>query len=250
MPDQRTLLFALPENRPAPRMDASDWRAAFVVADVGQMEDWNKLRVVAVQHMLWVIAGSTQANEWIDLNLDAIAGVVADVCAGPAALEVAFRHVGVRAGGGRLWAYRIPSMVVDKGGGEWKEHINPPLSEPLVAKLKLKIESSVRRELAIWDALPLALAPDKPFFVVTDPGRGMIVPGIHADRSGHGKPVNVLLRRHVRVLSPLRIDGNIFAGALNSLGHGRLLRTQAPEIIERATQIALTDMPTFEEYIE
>ncbi len=251
MAEQRTLLFALPEARPNPRMDPSDWRAAWVAAGVGPNTDWNQVRVVAVGHLLWVIAGSPRANDWIDSNLDAIAGTVADVCAGPARMEMAYRHVGVRAGQGRLWAYRIPAIVLEKGGGDhWKEHLEVALSPEMSCAVLRKIEDGVRRELQAWGALPLAIIPDKPFFVMLHPGRGMIAPGIHGDRSGHGKPVNVLLRKHVQLLSPLRIEGNVFAGALNSLGNGRLLRMQPPEMLEPSIQSELMNLPIFEDHVE
>lgn len=232
-------------------MDASDWRKIWVASGIGTMDDWNRVRVCAGRDLLWVISGSPAANDWLAEHLDAIAGVVRDVVREVVSLRFRERNVGVRAGVDRLWAYRFKRLVLAKGSsGDWKSHFASPLAPELIAQLTQTIETGIRRELAVWGRLPDVLDEAPSFVVVSQVGRPIIFPGVHADRSGGGRPVNVLARAHLVALSPFRLEGEFFVGKLTALGHGRLLRTDAPELLDRPTQRALLALPTFDGDLE
>lgn len=223
------------------RRTEAHWRAAFVAAGIGTYPDWNQVRVVAVQQLLWLIAGSPAAGAWLNKHIDAIAGAVAGAEGGPVPLELRERAVGVRAGTDQLWAYRFPRLVVTKTSGDWGRQMTAPLPADEADRLAAMIQSGLRRELATWDRLPAKLADDNaPFLVVTDPGRAIPVAAIGSNRSGHGRPVSVLVRRHVHVMSYWRLEGDLSVGPLASLGYGRLLRASAPDLLSPALQRALT----------
>jgi len=245
---QRTILFTLPAAWCSSNAsNAPFWRSQWTAAGVGTLDDWNQVRVVAVRELLWIIAGKPAANAWLDANLDGIAGVVASTVQDAVPVEVRDRSVAVRASEDTLWAYRFPRIVLAKGNGDWSEHFQPSLSADLVAKMARTIEKGIRKELSVWSRLPFMLASQTPFLVVTQPGRPLIFPAIGGDRSGHGKPVNVLARAHLTVLSPVRIEGDLFVGPLASLGYGRMLRTQPPESLGRDVQSALLALPDYNE---
>lgn len=233
-----------PASLPAtwPR-DAAAWRARWVDAGVGGYEDWNHLRVVALRERLWVLPGSPAAVSWLEANLDGVAGVVADAAGEAVPLDWRTRQVGVRSSDDMLWSYRLPSFVVEKRAGAWGHHFEDPLSPELRAALCRKVEAALRHELAVWGRLPAVIEQD-PFLVVADPGRAAIVPAIGAARSGHGKPVSVLIRRGVQLLSYWRFEGEFLLGPLASLGHGRLLRAIAPDLLDGDTQDALLALPS------
>lgn len=245
---QRTILFSLPASWVmAHHLDAGEWRSRWVAAGVGDLPTWNSVRVVAVRELLWIVSGSPDANCWLEGQLDAIAGVVAETIADAIPVQVRERAVGVRTGADALWAYRIPRLVIAKGGGDWQPHFKPALDPAITVKMARSIETGLRRELHAWGRLPSMLDDERPFVVVTQAGRPAIIPVIQGNRSGHGKPVNALVRSNVVVLSPLRIEGDLFVGALASLGFGRVLRTPPPEMLDRATQTALFDLPDYHE---
>jgi len=241
---QITSLFSLPESWAAAHpMDASDWRTRWVAAGIGTFDQWNNLRVVAVRNLVWVISGSPAANEWLQNHLDAIAGEVAATVDDAVPLEVRERSIGVRKDADSLWAYRIPRFVACKGSTNWKPHFEPALDQALLDRMTRSIEASLRRELTAWGRLPEVLADGQPFMVISNPGRPVVIPAIHANRSGHGKSVSVLTRSAMVLMSPFRLEGEFFAGPLSSIGYGRLQRTSAPEMLDRRTQRALLTLP-------
>lgn len=242
---QQTARFTLPEDTwGANGRDSSDWRSIWVAAGIGGLDDWNRMRVVMVRETLWIIASTPASGGWLTSHIDAIAGVIADVVQDAVPLVIRSRSVGVRAGGEHLWAYRFPRIVVAKGTGDWKPHFAGTLDPALTARMTRMIESGLRRELLAWDRLPDEL--DGPFLVIADPGRPIIIPAIHADRSGHGKRVNVLARSQLMVFSPYRFEGDLFAGPLASIGFGRMLRSATATLLDRQTQCALLALPAYQ----
>lgn len=247
---QRTLLFTLPAAWTAShRLDAADWRSLWIGNGIGTFADWNGIRVVPVRELLWVISGSPAANDWLARHLDGIAATVAEEVADAVPLAVRDRPVAVRGGDETLWAYRFPRLIVEKGGGDWARHFELPLSPDLADRMLRRMEASLRRELAVWSRLPDVLV-DAPFLALFQPGRPLVIRAIHSDRSGHGKPVNALARADVAVLSTVRIEGDLFAGPLASLGYGRMRRTAPPEVLDRSLQRALSALPVLTEESE
>lgn len=245
---QATALFSLPGLWVSSHgLEASEWRTRWVGAGVGSLDDWNHLRVVVAREMLWIIASNPTANVWLMAHIDAIAGVVATTVNDAVPLQVRQRAIGVRTGTEELWAYRFPRLVVAKGSGDWTPHFAAIPDPGLLDGLARTIEKGIRRELQAWGRLPSMLDDPRPFLVLSQPGRPVVIPAITAQRSGHGKPVNVLARAHLTVLSPLRLEGEIFVGPLASLGYGRMVRTTAPDMLDRATQTALLGLPDFSE---
>lgn len=243
---QTVLLAALPPGiDSSEERTASQWRSLFVQAGIGQFDDWNAVRIAAAQRQLWIIAGEPSANAFLTSHLDAIAGVLASACNGPVPLEVNERAVGVRAGTDKLWAYRIPKLVVEKKPGDWSAHFAAQIDPALKSQIERKVERALRRELDTWGRLPSELDNDLPFLVLSQPGRAVPISAISGQRSGHGKAVTVLTRLHPVFLSYWRLEGHLFAGPLASLGFGRIVRMSAPDMIDRATQKALLDiLPT------
>lgn len=240
---QKVLLAALPPAiDSSPERSSSEWRTAFVAAGIGTYDDWNKIRVSATHRQVWIVAGEPSANAFIEAHLDGIAATLAHICNGPVPLEISDRAIGVRACTDKLWAYRIPKLVVEKKAGDWSAHFKALLDPSLRSSIERKVERSIRRELDMWGRLPHALDNDAPFLVLSQPGRAMPIPAITSQRSGHGKPVNVLTRLQPVFLSYWRLEGQIFVGPLASLGYGRIARTEAPELIDRATQKTLLDI--------
>jgi hypothetical protein len=247
---QNLALFSLPSTwHLAHPMDAADWRAAWMRAGIGDTHAWNRLRVVCARELLWVISGSPETNSWLDQHMNAIACAVTDVVGDAVAFEVRSRTIGVRASADRLWAYRFPRLVLAKGTGDWQPHFAHPLDPNILQRMQHVLESGIRRELTAWNRLPDVLDDQNHFLTITDPGRAVIIPAIHADRSGHGKSVNVLVRSNIIAISPIRIEGEVFAGPLASLGFGRMLRTSAPELLDTSTQRALLQLPDFQSLI-
>jgi hypothetical protein len=244
---QTTLRFTLPEGNERLRaMDASDWRALWVQSGIGTYEEFNALRVAPRNNRLWVSTGTPIASEWLTPDrVDAIAGSVAGMADNVVPMAV-IPHM-VRASGepDRLYAYRFPRLVVAKGYGQWSEHFDQTLSLTLQHKLQALIETGLRRELTTWDALPNHIADSEHFVALTDVGHATVIPIIHGERSGHGKPVNALVRRGVTVLSPFKFDGFLAVGALASLGYGSMVRGAAPEILTLEIQKALLALPAF-----
>lgn len=243
---QTTLLFSLPANPELAARDASDWRRSWVEAGIGTYDAWNAQRVVARHDRLWIIPSTPAAVAWLQGHLDAIAAVVANTAKDAVPMELRDRAVHVRAEKDRLTAYRFPRIVVAKGGGDWQPHFEKTLDPAIGQKIVRSIESALRRELTAWDRLPSYLSNNEPFLALADPGRAAVIPAIHGDRSGHGRPVNLLVRLGLTVLSPLRIEGDLFAGPLASLGFGRLLRGEPPAALDRATQRNLLTLPSFD----
>lgn len=228
---QKTVLFSLPPAIDAiARPNAATWRGTFEAAGIGTRSEWNQIRVDVTHEKLNLYAGNPKANEFIDANLDGIAGCVAETMAKPVPFELVERAVGVRAGTDRLWAYRIPRFVADKDG-DFKPHFETQISDELRNRMVRKIETSILRELDSWGRLPEALTTGAPFLAISDPGKAMVIPAIESGRSGHGKSVGVLVRRHLHFLSYWRLEGRLFAGALNALGFGRIDRASAPELL-------------------
>lgn len=243
---QRIALFTLPDPAVSgPPRPATDWRLRFVAAGIGALEpDWNRIRVVSLNTQLWLIPATPAAGEWLLAHLDAIAGAVADTAGVAVPLEVRDRAVAVRHQDDLLWAYRIPAYVVQKSPGDWSPHFEGELSPSLRDAMARKIERSLRKELDAWGALPAALAGDDPFLVVADPGRAAAVPAISAQSSHRAKPLSVLVRRYPLLLSYWRLEGELFAGPLASLGYGRLMRFSPPDMLDRYTQKALLALPS------
>ena len=247
---QSILVFGLPTAwRPShPDMDAGAWRSRWLTAGIGDQAAWNAQRVVATGDLLWVIAGSPDASAWLDRHTDAIAAQVADVAGDAVRLEARQRQVTLRFAKEGLWAYRIPRLVIEKGAGQWQPHFEVPLGQPLREKLSALISSGLRRELSTWGRLPHDIAdPATPLVAIANPGRAYITKAISADRSGHGKPVSVLGRSNVIVLSTLRVEGDLFVGPLASLGYGRLLRTTPPDTLDHDVQRDLLRLPADED---
>lgn len=241
---QRSFLFSLPSA--LTDGDASEWRAAWVAAGIGDYEAWNAQRVVARGERLWIIPSNPVAIDWIMPRLDAIAAVVAARAGDVVPLEIRDRAVSVRAEPDRLHAYRFPRLVVAKGGGDWQPHFEDTLDPAIGDKIIRSVENALRRELTAWGRLPAFLANGERFLALSAPGRATVIPAVQGQRSGHGKPVHMLVRLNLSVLSPLRIEGDLFAGPLASLGFGRLLRGEAPAELDRATQRSLLALPTFD----
>lgn len=228
---QKSMLFSLPPAIDAvKRPDATAWRESFEGAGIGTRADWNNVRVDAGRDKLNLHAGNPDASNFLEANLDAIAGCIAETMSKPVPFEIGERTVGVRAGTDRLWAYRIARLVSEKKG-DFKPHLEIPLSQELRDRLARKIENSIVRELTFWGRLPDVLSDGAPFIAVSDPGRAMIIPAIESGRSGHAKKVSVLVRRDVFFLSYWRLEGRLYAGSLNALGYGRIDRAAAPEML-------------------
>lgn len=241
---QTTALFALPEAWVAThRMEPGDWRTRWVQGAAGSFDQWNRMRVVVARNLLWVIPATPDASAWLRDKLDAIAGIVAQTVNDAVPLQLRERQVTVRQDPDRLWAYRMPRFVADKSQRDWSEQFASPLDASVIDRMTRTIEASVRRELTAWGRLPEALSQEHPFLVIADPGRPVVIPAIQGNRSGHGKPVNILARSGLTLLSPFRMEGELFAGPLSSLGYGRLLRGSAPEMLDRRTQKALLQLP-------
>lgn len=239
---QKVLLAALPPAIDAtPERDSSQWRTIFVDAGIGTYADWNTIRIAAGQRQLWIVAGVPAANAFLEARFDDIAAALANACQAPVPLAVSERDVGVRPCTDKLWAYRIPKLVVGKDG-DWSAHFAPTIDPALKASIERKVERAIRRELDAWGRLPPVLDNDAPFLVMSQPGRAMPIQAITGSRSGHGKPVSILARLQPVFLSYWRLEGQLFAGPLASLGYGRIARTEAPELIDRATQKALLDI--------
>lgn len=240
---QTILLAALPPASDASLVrESTDWRAAFIAAGVGSAQDWNKLRVSTPREQLWIVAGDPKANEFLADRLDDIAGTLVTMTHVPTPLEVIQRPIGVRASTTELWAYRIPRFVVEKKACDYTPHFKATLDADLKAKIERKLEASIRKELDAWNRLPSALDNDQPFLALSDPGRAIPVPAISGTQTGTGKPISVLVRRHLVFLSYWRVEGSLFLGPLASLGYGRTTRTPAPDMLDRPTQKALLDI--------
>lgn len=240
---QTVLLAALPPAiDSSSELNASQWRMRLVAAGIGTFEDWNRVRISASQRQLWIVAGEPAANAFLSLHLDDIAGVLASTCNGPVPLEISERAIGVRSGTDKLWAYRIPKLVVEKKPGDWSAHFAPSLDPAIRAGIERKVERAIRKELDTWGRLPAVLDNDEPFLALSQPGRAMPIQAISGQRSGHGKPVSILARLQVVFLSYWRLEGQFFVGPLASLGYGRVARTAAPELLDRTVQKALLDI--------
>ena len=87
---QRSFLFSLPSA--LTDGDASEWRAAWVAAGIGDYEAWNAQRVVARGERLWIIPSNPVAIDWIMPRLDAIAAVVAARAGDVVPLEILREH--------------------------------------------------------------------------------------------------------------------------------------------------------------
>lgn len=240
---QQTALFTLPPAIDAARHPESpEWRTAWIKAGIGTVSDWNQMRVVAVKELLWIIAGSPTANHWLESNIDAIAGVVADTAGAAVPLVLRQRAVGVRASSDRISCYRLPRLVVAKQEDDWKPHLAPDVAPDVLARTLRKVERDLRAELATWGRLPPVLDNATPFLMIHQPGRAVPISAIRAASSGHGRPVSVLARCHMTLLSNWRIEGDLFVGHLKSLGFGRILRTAAPEVLAPQTQLQLLEL--------
>lgn len=236
---QKSLLFTYPPAIDAvARPTASDWRNTFEDAGIGVRADWNDIRMDAGKHKLNLYSANQRGSRFLESNLDSVAGCVADALKAPVPFELADRMIGVYAGTDRLWAYRVPCLVVEKSGGGWQAHYEAELAADIKAKMVRIVEDSIRRELSGWGVLPDALR-DGPFLALADPGRPVIFPAIAAPRSGHGAAVNVLARRDVKLMSYWRFEGRLFVGRLTSLGYGRVDRTPPPELLSLELQRAL-----------
>ncbi len=245
---QKRLAFTLPTG-PAPALaDATDWRECFVGASIGRDADWNALRVSCPPGRLGISPASPGAMDWLLDHVESIAAVVADKVGTAVPFEIIERAVGVTCRGEDLFAYQFPRLVIAKGGGDWAGLRDAKLPAEAAGRVLRSIESALRREWTAWNCLPVALGdPDVRFMVLADSGRATIIPAIHAGRSGHGKPVNALVRRHLTVLSPWRVTGDFCAGPLAALGFSRMAHTQAPEQLDRDIQRALLTLPAFDE---
>lgn len=248
---QRIALFTLPEPPvTGPPRPAAEWRHRFVSAGVGALDpDWNRIRVVSLNVTLWLIPADPAAGDWLNANIDAIAGVVADTVGVAVPLELRERAIGVRHQADLLWAYRVPAYVAQKTPGDWGPHFEQDISSTLRDVMARKIERSLRKELDAWGKLPSSLDNCEPFLVVAETGRAVAVPAISAERSHRDTPMSVLVRRYPLLLSYWRFEGELFAGPLASLGYGRLLRINPPEMLDRYTQRALLALPSSTEEI-
>jgi len=246
---QTTVFFTFPTTyAPEPRRDSAAWRTAFVEAGLGNFADWNQIRVCAVRNLLWLISGSPAANPWLTARLDGVAGVVAGVVGDALSMEVRQRAVTVRHDA-QVHAYRLPVWVAAKWqrGNDWAAQRAEPQPTTALVTMARTIERQLCRELRTWDVLPTSLAMGEPFLAIGNAGRALPVRAISAERSGHGKPMDVLVRRPLIFLSSWRLEGEFFAGPLASLGFGRVLRTRLPEQMDRNMQNALLDLtPTGE----
>lgn len=246
---QRIAVFSLPEppvtgpERP-PLTPAATWRARWVTRGIGTYEEWNHLRVLPLRDRLLITAGTPLANDWLMEHLDGIAGTVSDEIGQPVPLELQERAVGVRISDDRLWGYRLPEVVVSKSASDWAPHFSADLSKELRDSMARRFERSLRNELNAWGRLPDELDNDEPFLVVSQTGAAHGIPAINPERSGHGKPVSVLARRHVMLLSYWRFEGELYLGPLASLGYGRMIRCQPSDLLDRYTQKALLAVPS------
>lgn len=243
---QPVVNFILPADRPdLAGLYASHWRQKWVDAGIGTFDRWNQQRVVARHDALRIFPASPEASDWLLSVLDGVAGVVATAVGDVVPMELNERPVGVRAEADKLHAYLFPRMVVAKGGGDWSDQFATPLPDALGGKIVHMIEAALVRDLSAWHRLPDYLKDGSPFLVLHEAGRPAVIPAIEANRSGHGKAVHVLVRRELTVLSPLRIQGDLFVGPLGSLGFGRMVRKNPPDMLDRTTQRALLSLPTF-----
>lgn len=245
---QKRLAFALPSLPASQAMDASDWRACFVSLGIGDYREWNALRVGCPPGKLGISPATPAAGEWLAQHVEAIAAAVADRAGVAVPFEILERRARVSVHPDKVFAYQLPRLVVAKGGGDWAGLREAEPEPALLGRVIASIEAALRREWLAWSCLPPALASDeRSFLVVSDPGRVTIIPAVHADRSGHGKPVNALVRRHLTVLTPLRIEGDFCAGPLATLGYSRMAPARAPEVLNRDVQRALLALPPFQE---
>lgn len=228
-------VFELPAVKAqADRADAAIWRLRWTQAGIGTVVQWNQIRVIVMANLLWLYPATPAAAAWLHDQIPALGRQISDHFDDVVVITLNARPYAVR-WSEEIWAYRIRHLVIAKGGADWSEHFKPKLDPALTQAIEQRIERGIRRDLAAWGQLPDDLHEPSPFLVLADPGRAFATPAIAAGNRSN-KPIHVLVRDNVMVLSKLRIEGAIFVGQLTSLGYGRLLRIRGPKILSAGTR--------------
>jgi len=234
---QRSLSLDLPSDRwrEENAHEPWVWRAA-LEAHGAPRAIVDQLRVECPRASLRITAGTPSASEWLGENEPLVARAIASRLTEAAGVVIRERQVFTRFADEELFAYRFDRLVVAKPGShDWDRFNGRPLPGEAFAPLASMIERGIRRDLEAWGELPPRLKNGEPFLVIVDGGVAVGVPALPG-RGGSPQRLPVLVRRGVIALSPLRINGSVYAGHLNSLGFGRAQRALAPQQIDRDAQ--------------
>lgn len=239
---QQHLRFDLPDLTMLRVMDAADWRDVFFKHGIGGRQEWNALRVSTPLGRLAIGPSSPAAQGWLMAHSATIASAIAEHAGLPVQMETFETPIAIACHAEETFAYQFPRLVVAKGSGDWGEMRASSFGPECGAAIVSAVAASLRREWAAWGCLPESLEGGAPFMVLSNPGWPDIVPAIHARNSGHGKPVNALLRKHLTVLSPWEVRGDFHPGPLAALGYSGMVKATPPSTLSSEQQMAMLDL--------
>ena len=221
-----------------PVQSEAQWKDLFA----GQFKDapWDALSMHQGNSAMSIISRSAVGTAWLSDHVAPLARAVMQRLGAVTTMEIKDLSPGLRHGGGRVFTYSVPTVVVCKGGEQWEKLNQQDLSAPaltsLIDSFKRQLLDQVRaftdtpEELQRWeqvarsvDLRPLASGRPMPIKLSLPNSKT----GLRQDRW-------VMSRLDFEFQSEWRFEGDFSVGKLAGLGYGRVFREDVSEAIEKA----------------
>lgn len=205
-PPQLSLRFLHENAGPLASMEVYDIRMA--IKDMLSLAPMDAITVQPSMQTILFAARTPLASTWMQDNLGEVMGCVADIAGKELAVTPIQTQVMAHSSTDHH-LYKIPRLIVEraKRTASWDDWRKPYLDPDLRERLTEIIRAGLSHELNAWGCRPL----HAPITLLSD-GRPMPITPKNGPRG--------MARLGVTFISPVRIDGDLFAGIHTLLGHG------------------------------
>lgn len=207
---QLSLRFLHESAGPLASMEAYDIRMR--IKDMLPSAPLDAITVQPSQQTVLLVARTPAASTWMGASLGEVMECVANIAGKELAVTPIQAEVAAHITKERH-LYKIPRLVVERAKRKhnWDDWRNPELAHELRERLVGLIQAGLSDELKTWGCGPL----DVPITLLSD-GRPMPICPANGPRG--------MARLGVTFISPVRIDGDLFAGIHTLMGHGAVHR--------------------------
>lgn len=205
-PPQLSLRFLHESGGPLASMDAYDIRMH--IKDAIAQAPMDAITVQKSMQTVLFVARTPEASTWMHENLGEVMESVANIAGKELAVTPVQTQVVTQISSERH-LYKIPRLVVEraKRTSNWEIWRKPDLDLDQRERLTEIVRASLSDELKAWGCNSI----DVPITLVSD-GRPMPISPMSGPRG--------MARLGVTFITPLRIDGTLFAGLHTLMGHG------------------------------